>query len=249
MYKYSLSILLIAMFVLLSGCGGTEKPALLEPPYLAVDGQAVRASELWPVRAQAGRVVVTDRGEAHDVQDVTAEVTPGSPGSPGSPGAGVWRMTVGSFWVVDVVRGEDGGVSALNEVEAAEERRVEYDPPLPLLPAELRVGEAVEFTSAVKLYNHANGALEATGECTATYTLLGTKSLDMYGPPASDETKNTAYIVQVQRHYKLPLVGVQMHILSAYAPGKGPIAGRTVRVVKLLGVLPVVREQSIERAR
>lgn len=240
MPKRCFCILLITLSVLLTGCGAAEKPALLEPPFELADGQVVRGADLWPVLAHAGRVVVTDEGKAHDVQDVTAEV---------APGAGVWRMTVGSFWVVDVVRGEDGGVSAIKEVEAAEERRVEYDPPLPLLPAGLRAGEPMEFTSAVKVYNHANGALEATGECTATYTLLGTKALGGYGPPTGDTVKGTAYIVQVQRHYKLPLVVVEMRILSAYAPGRGPIAWRTVRVVKLLGVLPVVREQSVERAR
>ena len=238
MPKHCISIVLITLYSLLSGCGSMEKPALLEPPFELADAQAVRAAALWPVGAQAGRVVVTDQGQAHDVQDVTAEVGPG-----------VWRTTVGSFWVVDVVRGEDGGVLAIKEVEAAEERRVEYDPPLPLLPAELRAGEPMEFTSAVRLYNHANGALEATGECTATYTLLGTKSLDGDGPPPGDAQAGVAYVVQVQRRYKLPLVGVEMRILSAYAPGRGPIAGRTVRVVKLLGVLPVVREQSVERAR
>lgn len=240
MPKYCIAILLIILSSLLSGCGSTEKPALLEPPFELADAHAVRAAELWPVGARAGRVVVTDEGKAHDVQDVTAEV---------APGAGVWRMTVGSFWVVDVVRGADGGVSAIREVEAAEERRVEYDPPLPLLPAELRAGEPIVFTSAVKLYNHANGALEATGECTATYTLLGMKSVDVGSRPPGDTGTGAACVVQVERRYKLPLVGVEMHILSAYEPGRGPIAGRTVRVVKLLGVLPVVREQSVERAR
>jgi hypothetical protein len=240
MSKHCLAVLLITLTALLNGCGSAEKPALLEPPFGAVDGRAVRASELWPAQARAGRVVVTDEGKAHDVQDVTAEV---------DPGAGVWRMTVGNFWVVDVVRGQDGSVSALKEIEAAEERRVAYDPPLPLLPAELRAGEPMEFTSAVRLYNHANGALEATGECTATYTLLGTKAIKSNGPSRNESEQSTAYVVEVQRHYKLPLVSVEMRILSTYAPGRGPIAGRTVRVVKLLGLLPVVREQSVERAR
>ncbi|MEZ6191633.1 MAG: hypothetical protein R3C45_10130 [Phycisphaerales bacterium] len=238
MRKHIPSILMLCVSALLTGCGSADKPALLEPPFGAVDGQAVRATELWPTLAQAGRVVVTDEGKALDVQDVTAEIGPG-----------VWRMTVGNFWVVDVVRGQDGSVSALKEVEAAEERRVEYDPPLPLLPAELRAGEPIEFTSAVKLYNHANGALEATGECTATYKLLGTKSLGGGGLLLSDSRHELAYVVEVRRHYKLPLVGVEMHILSAYVPGEGPIAGRTVRVVKLLGLLPVVHEQSVERPR
>lgn len=238
MPKHFLYSLLIIVTALLPGCGSVEKPALLEPPFDLVGGQVVRAAEVWPVQSQGGRVVVTDEGKAHDVPEVTAQIGPG-----------MWRMTVGSFWVVDVVRGEDGGVSAIREIEAAEERRVEYDPPLPLLPAELRAGEPMAFTSAVKLYNHANGALEATGECTATYTLLGTKALEGDGPLPGDKQQNQAYIVEVQRRYKLPLVGVEMRILSAYAPGRGPIVGRTVRVVKLLGVLPVVREQSVERAR
>lgn len=233
MQRHLLVVQLISL--LLAGCGSTEKPALLEPPFEAVTEGVVRAAEVWPIGAQAGRVVVTDRGQAHDVQDVTVAVGPG-----------IWRMSVSGFWVVDVVRDDAGGVAALMEVEAAEERRVEYDPPLPLLPAELRAGEPFMFTSAVKLYNHANGALEATGECAATYTLLGAKVLDPGKPQAEG---NLAYVVRVERRYKLPLVGVDVHILSAYEPRRGPIAGRTVRIVKLLGLIPVVHEQSVQRVR
>lgn len=227
--------LIVAVLAPLLGCGSAERPALLEPPYGAVAGGLVRASEVWPVGARAGRVVVTDQGQEHDARDVTVAVGPG-----------VWRMSVGGFWVTDVVRDDAGGVSALKEVESAEERRLEYDPPLPLLPAELRAGEPIEFTSAVSLYNHANGALEATGECTATYTLLGKKTLSPGGILPGDAPEELAYIVRVDRRYKLPLVGVDMRIVWAYAPGRGPIAGRTVRVVKLLGLLPVVREQSVK---
>lgn len=152
-------------------------------------------------------------------------------------------MRVAGFWLVDVIREASGDVSILREVEQPESRRVEYDPPLPMLPAKLTAGEPVERASDVRLYDHESGALQATGGCKAVYTLLGTKRIDTPDGPV------TAYIVKTQRRYRLPLVRVDMYLLSAYEPGRGPIAGVTRRDVWLLGLLPVSRQESVVRVR
>jgi hypothetical protein len=218
------SILLLAtLAALLTGCA-SDTSALLEPPYGSIE--LARAAELMPLREQVQVVTVTEDGTPQPARDRMA-VT----------GEDVWRRSVAGFWIVDLTREADGTVVILQEVETEEARQVVYEPPLPLIPAELRMGEPVEVERGVLLYNHENGILEATGTVTATYTLLGTRP-----SPDGDLT-----VIQTDRRFRMPLVIVDMKLLNAYAPDQGPVAGRTVRVVRLLGLLPVMHVQLIER--
>lgn len=237
-----------------------EVRLLLEPPYVDVGGGGVvRALDLLPLSERAGEVLVTDTGVEHDAVDRVEAIAPPDelvergevPGEvlgevAGLP-SGVWRMSVGGWWVVDVMADTRGAVVILSEVEEAEARRIEYDPPLPMIPAELWMGRPVEFGSDVKLYNSESGALEATGKVRATYRLLGKKVISPGGLLPGDAPEEAVYIVEVDRKYNLPLVAIDMNILSAYELGEGPVAGKTVRVVKLLGLLPVVHVQSVQR--
>ncbi len=294
------------------------------------DSGVVRAGVLLPLAERSGRVVVTDAGEEHSAVNRTEAIPPPPellpppppvvigerpelsgagvveelPGAfpEGAVSRGVWRMSVGGWWVVDVTNDASGAVVILQEVEEMEARRVVYDPPLPMLPGELRMGEPIERSSNVSIYNNDSGALESTGTCTATYTLLGTKPLppapgssaadpgssapgssDPGSTPGSDgqdtdhdgtapgsfgrdegatfiEAGKTSgaeggggasggvvYIIRKKRRPKLPLAISDTMIHLAYAPGEGPIAGHTVRVVKLLGLIPVRHEQRVER--
>ncbi len=202
---------------------------------------------------ESGVVRVTDNeGLEHEVGRSTQPVGPGErpwkenpPATDIYPGAGaeVWRMSVAGFWVVDVMREPTGGVSILREVESAESRRVEYDPPLPLLPASLTIDSPVEYVGQVRVYDHNSGALQSRGTCTATYRLLGSKQIALPGREVR------AAMVQTVRRLDLPLVQVDIHILAAYVPGEGSVAWQTRRDIKLLGVVPVTREHRVVRVR
>jgi len=223
----------------------------LSGPYEVVD--IARAEVLMPLPVPQGQVRVTDyQGVAHEKTDQTKAL-----------GEGTWRMRVPGFWVVDVVREADGEISILREVELGESRRVEYDPPLAMLPSALVMGEPTQRVSVVRLYDHDSGQLQASGTCTAVYRLLGTKPLALPGELSWDTSMDTsggasggksggsvtAYIVQTDRRFDLPWVKVDMQILSGYVPGEGAVAGWTRRDMKLLGVLPVSREESVVRVR
>lgn len=250
----SLVLGLLMLHLVTSGCasdpGGPLK-GVLKPPYEPLE--TVRGSELLLLSERESQVVVTDAGQEHNAVNRTEAVNPN-----------VWRMSVGGWWVVDVTQDRAGGVLILSEVERAEERRVEYDPPLPLVPAELKRDEPLEVSSRVSVYNHANNVLESTGTVTATYTLLGGKTLDARGRPrssgATESPQTGAFegaeaggeatelaIIEVERRYKLPLVIVDMKIQTAYLPGEGPVAARNRRTVRLLGVIPVMHEQLVTR--
>ncbi len=236
MFRVILVLSLAFLFLPVTGCTSAEYSKLLQPPFDQADPGSVLASDLWPMKAQSHSVVVTDQGQQHETTDQTTSI-----------GSNVWRMSVNGFWIVEARAEEDGSLVILSELEQAEARRVEYDPPLPLLPAELWTGQPVRYTSEAYLYNHDSGALEATGEVVATYRLLGKKVLSPGGLLPGDAPEEAVYVVETERHYDMPLVAVQMKILSAYKPGSGPVAGRTTRTVKLFGLLPIQHVISVEQ--
>ncbi len=210
----------------------------------------------------SGRVRVTDsKGVEHEVNSATKPLThpekkPGSrpAATQGSgatlgttPGAGAvaetWRMSVAGFWIVDVTHEPTGDISILQEVELSESRRVEYDPPLPLLPATLTMDLPIEVVTQARVYDHDNNTLQSQGTCTTVYRLLGNKQITL------PNRKVNAVIIQTDRLFDLPWVQVDIHILAAYVPGEGTVAWRTRRDIRILGVLPVSREERVVRVR
>ncbi len=233
--------LYVAVLFILTGCNTSPTHLSLGPPYELAE--AARAEVLMPLPIPAGVVRVTDdQGEEHDQPDRTGPMDRGEQLGD-HPGERAWRMSVAGFWVVDVVREPTGGVSILREIELAESRRVEYDPPLPLLPASLTMGLPVEFVSRARVYDHDSGALLSAGDCTAVYRLLGSKQIELPGRTVR------VSIVRTDRRFDLPWVKVDMQIISAYVPGEGTVAWVTKREIRLLGLLPVTRENRAVRVR
>ncbi len=234
----------LCILLWLTGCARpSNSTGLFDPPYEhATTDDVLRADEAWPGQEYDRQAKVKDNAQVpHITTDRSALIAPG-----------IWQITLGDIWQSKVQRDTYGAVLALEEIEPTQERRVVYDPPLPLLPAELQPDTPVTVESNVQVYNAANGALETTGSVTATYILLGMKPASPDSPlikQSVDKSQPRLYIVQTHRHYKLPLVNVDMQIFWAYQPGEGPVSGRLVRVVKLLGLLPIVHEQHIERIR
>ena len=221
-----LPLTLISLVMMLTGCQSTATDSL-DGPYQPVTHAS--ASTLWPIRASSGRAVMDDGGTIHDTIEDTKATTDG-----------LWRMRVMGFWIVDAEVRDDASVWAHREIDLSDNRRVEYDPPLPLLPDKLTQGETLTHTSDVRVFLHSTNSLETTGKCTATYTLLGAKHL-------GSATDQPAVIVQTDRAYDMPLVTISLRLRHAYQPGEGPVVGQALRVVKLLGLLPVVREQTVTR--
>ena len=152
-------------------------------------------------------------------------------------------MRVTDYRIVDVIRGPGGAVSILSEAELPEGQRVEYLDPLPMIPAVLASGEPLQSVTRINLYNQETGTRLASGQCEQTLTLLGTKQID------TPEGIATATLIQTQRQYKLPLVRVDMDILTAYVPGQGPAAGINRRAIRFLGLVPITIEQHVLRIR
>jgi hypothetical protein len=227
-------IFLAAVLALLGGCGTAATHTSLGPPY--TPAERASADDLMPLpRPDRGTAVVrvTDhKGEQHDQPDTIDPIGPGR-----------WRMQVAGFWIVDVKREPDGTVSILREVELDEARRVEYDPPLPLLPASLTFDNPIEHITEARVYDHDNGTLQSQGTCTAVYRLLGSKIISLPGAEVN------AIILQTDRRFDLPWVQVDLHILAAYVPGEGVVAWQTRRDIRLLGLLPISREQRVVRVR
>lgn len=230
MTRYLTWIVCACAAVLLAGCASIEMPGRL-----VVDDSkpmVVTGAELMPLRDDHRAVVVMDDDKAFDVSEQTYALS--------VDGREVYERVIDEFWVVDMVAQASGAVCAVREVELDDARRIDYDPPLPIIPAKLRTGEPVEAKSRIKLYDNDSGALQAEGEVTAVYTLLGRTDAGSEHPGA--------VMIQTDRKYRLPMIVIDMTLTGAYLPGEGPVVGRVVRTIKLLGLLPIQHTFSITAA-
>lgn len=217
----------------LAGCNRALTPAELGPPYAPI--AHVRAEALMPLEAlnrAPGVVRVTDDKGEHD-QAATSEPI----------AEDTWRTRVAGFWIVDVIRGPDGAISILSEAEVSEGQRVTYTNPLPMLPESLTLNEPLQSASPISVYNIGSNAPLASGHCRQTLTLLGARTID------TPQGSTTATLIQARRRYSLPLVSIDVDILTAYVPGQGPAAGINRRVTRFLGLVPVTVEQHLMRLR
>ncbi len=215
----------------LTGCSGALTRAGLGPPYQPIS--EVRADELMPLAVlnrEPGVVRVSGNDGEEEKPDSSEAIAPDT-----------WRMRVADYWVVDVVRGQGGAVSALSETDLHEGQRVAYVDPLPMLPETLRFGEPLQSATQIHVYNHGSDALLTSGQCKQTITLLGTRPIN------TPRGKATATLIQTRRQYKFPLVRVDIDILTAYVPGRGHVAAINRRVIRFLGLVPITLEQHVTR--
>ncbi len=229
-----LPYLMLAMCLAwLAGCNRALTPAELGPPYAPID--QARAEALMPLdvlNRAPGVVRVTDDKGEHDQTDTSEPIAPNA-----------WRTRVAGFWIVDVTRSPNGAISILSEAEISEGQRVEYSSPLPMLPESLKLNEPLQSASPISVYNLGSDAPLASGQCQQTLTLLGTRTID------TAQGSTTATLIRARRKYSLPLVSVDVDILTAYVPGQGPAAGINRRVIRFLGLIPVTVEQHVMRIR
>jgi len=229
------SLLLALCLAWLAGCHSAPTQVDLGPPYEPIT--EARADALMPLdvlNREPGVVRVTDNRGENEKPDTSTPIAPDT-----------WQLRVADYWIVDVTRSPDGAILITNEAELPEGQRVEYLNPLPMLPETLTLGEPLQSTTPINVYNHGpdSDALLTSGQCTQTLTLLGTRTIN------TPDGQITATLIQTQRKYKLPLVSVDIYILTAYVPGQGPAAGINRRVIRFLGLLPVTIEQHIMRIR
>ena len=143
-----------------------------------------------------------------------------------------WLATLTGWNRLRMSRTALGAVQTHFEEDLVSQVRVEYDPPVTVLPARLAVGQPFEGESSVRVFSLHDGSLRTRGTCRYRVELIGRQ---MITTPAG---RFDAYIVRTRRHMKLSLADAIITWTDAYDPKRGQVAHRLVKKVRLLGFLP-----------
>jgi len=144
---------------------------------------------------------------------------------------------------------EDQNVSRLEQMGGAwlltgeddldEQVTITYDPPLLVLPAEMKVGEPFATECNMTVRNLDSGAPRDRGTCAVEIELLGRRTIDVAGVAAE------VFVVRSTRRLDLKLADVTVTITTSYQPQVGVVAEHVHRHVKAIGLF----ERTVEEAR
>jgi len=143
-----------------------------------------------------------------------------------------WIATLTGWNRVRMTRSEQGAVLTHFDVDLASKVRVDYDPPITILPPRLAVGKPFEGDCRVQVRNLDDGSLRTRGTCQYRVELIGRQIVTT---PAGEFD---AFLVRTHRHMKLTLADAVITTLDAYGPQRGQVAHRLVKKVRLLGLVP-----------
>ena len=198
------------------------EPDPAPPPGEPVDEPAeVRAEELMPLTGRSAVFAVDPDNPAVGAVEVHLEQQPAH-----------WRIRVGGLYETHLLREADGALRARTEIDHEENVRVEYDPPILLLPEVLRVGEPVTDRTHMVIRNRRTGAVRQQGPCKVTVELVHRREVRT---PAGTMQ---AWVVRTVREADLGLADFRVVITEAYVPQRGLVAKHTDRVVRLLRAVP-----------
>lgn len=161
-----------------------------------------------------------------------------------------WRMTRGpdGTWIDEdegahtmVVREKDGAIFVIREEDTEENVRIEYDPPLELLPARLEVGKPRETTCRMTVFDRTTGKEREQGECVHVVEFLGRRGL----ATAAGEVEVCR--TRAVRRMALKLAQVEVVIEIDAAPGQGKLRSRIERNTKPLGLFSVKSVEEVKR--
>lgn len=155
----------------------------------------------------------------------------------------LWIETLGQMRITYMQVSPGGGIEILEERALLEGVRVEYQPALPVLPARLEPGKPLQAVSQMTVLNLKDGQVREKGHVTYTVELVGRQwTWTPMGPV-------NCYILNMKRQVQLRMATSTVTVQGAYAPNQGLIGEREIRDTRVLGLIPVRREQQLRRVR
>ena len=218
---------LLLLAAALGGCASTGDPPPPPPraeayqnatPTIQVTKPVDAAALLTTADTEAAVTITTDNGEPTS-QRMTWEKTDTG-----------WTRTITGHSIAYLWLGPDGSVVLPREDDLHEKVRVEYDPPLLVLPARLGEGEIKRVTSKVAVTVLETGAPRASGECVSTIAEIHERQIKT---PAG--TVN-AYVVRQVRSMSLSVAKVGVVIDTSYAQVGGLVEQEYWEARKMLGL-------------
>ncbi len=143
-----------------------------------------------------------------------------------------WHIRVGGLYETHLIRESDGSRRAEAELDFEQDVRVEYDPPILVLPAELRIGEPVKDETHMVIRDRRTGRVRQQGPCEVTIELKEFRTVTTPAGPRE------AWVVKTTRKADLGAADFRVVITEAYVPDAGLVAKHTDRLVRIFGAIP-----------
>jgi hypothetical protein len=229
------SWLMLATLVLTSGCQSSSwaEQARLEQQTVQPTDKTFLAKDLLPLRKHAGHRRIRNGNKPE--QKVAEALRPSQ--EPGQ-GKNRWIHTVEGVSTTYLQQEEDGSIRVVREESLDDGVRVEYEPALLYLPAQLQPGQEYQAKSTMKVFNLKDGSPRGQGENQVTIKLLGVQ------PVAGLGTDRELVVVQTSHAIDLNVADAKVQIYTRYRPGQGIKSENLRQQTILLGLLPSVETKS-----
>lgn len=235
MKRLALPIALALVLMVCAGCASTPQPQpldILADPTALTPPQPVESDQLFPLLPRRGSYRIWEGPQAGEHLSWTLH-----------PQNSHWQFDCVGFQSTLLLRDTQGNLLVQQEEDLSEQVRVNYEPPLVLLPAKLEPGSVVEAQVSMTVRRLADASLVAQGTCRYRLELLGQQTL------RTEAGIFHTTLVAMERWINLPLAKVWVRTITAYAPEVGQVAERTERLTWMLGLIPSAHVWEIRLAR
>ena len=226
----------VLVLALLAGCCGkypsspAPQPSGSSDAPAGGDAEVVAALDIYPLKPATFKHQYVDG--ARKGQTFTWRLT--------RDADGLWSDTDEGAHTM-FVREKDGAILVMREVDNEENVRIEYDPPLELLPAKLETGKPRETRCRMMVFDLSTGAQLEEGECVHVVEYLGRRKVRS----AAGEVEVCR--TRAVRKMKLKLAQVEVLIEIDAVPGLGKVRSRIERNTKPLGLFSVKTVEEVKR--
>ncbi len=191
---------------------------------------AVRLMALQPRERQ---VLRTSEGQESQVFDYDVELLNENDVSEQAEvdSSNEWVLNLKNHRRIYVRETEDGGMEVFREEDVSEQVRLEYQPAIKVMPAQVHPGTLTSGTVDVTVYNLKNGHKRDHGTCEYRVEAIERRMVQKPEQVSSGETDLTAkstkqrpaYILREHRELDLGLADATITVETAYMPGEGRV--------------------------
>lgn len=210
--------LCFAAFVAVGCAARQPHPTPLPPRPPAQQAQGpVAATQVFPLAARSHQLVLS----RPDREDKKLAVTVEKQGA-------FWVMTIAGRSSMFIQKAATGDLVVMRETDLRENVRIEYQPGVVLLPAELAAGVTRQGEAHMTVYNLGTDQQREQGTCKYQIDVIGLQQVETAASPVD------AWLVRTQRDMDLSLADAHVTLETAYAPQLGQVYERAhIRTVAL----------------
>lgn len=221
--RHVVMVMLIPVLLMMAACEASPAPetpaveerAAPEAPEAQeeADAAAIRAEHLFPLEAWTRSFEMIDGDRAGEqLPLVLRQPDPDEPGE--------WVLEFDNLDTIYLQTDAQGDIEMVRFDLPAETFSVVYDPPVRLLPAEIRPHVRIEEESTAHVYDLETGELEHTGEVTHKVKFASRSRF------ASDVGEWEGYLIPIEHEIDLPRAHVRIDLAGGYVPELGVVYRR-----------------------